>query len=420
MKSLVIKRDLYLKQLISGEGNHLIKIITGLRRCGKSFLLFKIFSDHLKNKGIGEDHIIKVDLEDIRHVSLREPMTLVNHIDSLMKDDKMYYILIDEVQNMSHFEDVLNSYLKIDNADVYVTGSNSKFLSSDIVTEFRGRGDEIQMYPLSFAEYYQAVGGDETKVWLEYFTYGGLPQITQMDSEQKKVQYLKNLYKTVYKKDLEERNRINKSVEFDELTKIIASTIGSPCNPAKLSNTFKSQSHSDLSPATLSLYLDYLEDSFLIEKALRYDVKGKKYINSLSKFYFMDIGLRNALLDFRQQEETHIMENVIFNELRSRGYSVDVGMVEVKKRNSDEEWERKQLEVDFVANLGSKRYYIQSTLAMPDAEKMKQESASLCSINDNFKKIIVVKDYIKPWYNENGILLLGLFDFLLKPELMDF
>lgn len=417
---MIIERNQYLKQLISGEGNHLIKIVTGLRRCGKSFLLFKIFTNYLQNKGISEDHIIKVDLENIHNIALREPIALVNHIDALMKDDRMYYILLDEVQHVSNFEDVLNSYLKIDNADIYVTGSNSKFLSSDIVTEFRGRGDEIRMYPLSFAEYYQAVEGDVMDVWRDYFTFGGLPQIVQISTDQKKVQYLKNLYRTVYKKDLEERNRISKSVEFDELTKIMASIIGSPCNPTKLSNTFKSLSNGELSSATISLYLNFLEDSFLIEKALRYDVKGKKYINSLSKFYFMDIGLRNALLDFRQQEETHIMENVIYNELRMRGYSVDVGIVEIKKRSSNQGWERKQLEVDFVANLGSKRYYIQSALAMPDTEKMKQECASLCIINDNFKKIIVVKDYIKPWYNENGILILGLFDFLLKPQLIDF
>lgn len=417
---MLINRDQYLRQLVAGEGNHLIKIVTGLRRCGKSFLLFRIFADYLKGKGVADDHIIKVDLEDIRNNALLDPLSLVNHIDSLMKDGGMYYILLDEVQRIPNFEDVLNSYLKIDNADVYVTGSNSKFLSSDIVTEFRGRGDEIHLYPLSFAEYYQAAGGDKMDAWRNYYTYGGLPHIVQIDTDQKKGQYLKNLYGTVYKRDIEERNRMDKSEEFDELTKIMASTIGSPCNPTRLSNAFRSLAHSDLSSTTISLYLDYLEDSFLIEKAQRYDVKGKKYISSLSKYYFTDIGLRNALLDFRQQEENHIMENVIYCEMRSRGYAVDVGMVEVKKRNSAQIWERKQLEVDFVANLGSRRYYIQSALAMPDAEKMKQESASLCSIDDNFKKIIVVKDYIKPWYNEDGILILGLFDFLLKPEMIDF
>lgn len=417
---MIVKRNQYLKELIAGEGNHLIKIVTGLRRCGKSFLFFKIFTDYLKAKGVRDDHIIRIDLEDLRNYKLREPLALVNEIDRRMKDDQMYYILLDEVQQVSHFEEVLNSYLKIENADVYVTGSNSKFLSSDIVTEFRGRGDEIHMYPLSFAEYFQAVGGNVMDAWRDYMTCGGLPQILQLDTDQKKGQYLKNLYQTVYKKDLEERNHISKSVEFDELIKIMASITGSPCNPTKLSNTFQSLAHRDLSSTTIAQYLNYLVDSFLIEKAQRYDVKGKKYINSLSKFYFVDIGLRNALLDFRQQEETHLMENVIYTELRIRGYSVDVGVLEVKKKNPEDKWERKQLEVDFVANMGSKRYYLQSALAMPDAEKMKQECASLCNINDNFKKIIVVKDYIKPWYNEKGILILGLFDFLLKPELIDF
>lgn len=417
---MVIQRNQYLGQLIAGEGNHLIKIVTGLRRCGKSFLLFRLFVDYLRMKGVADDHIIRVDLEDIRNHELRQPLALVSYIDSCMKDGDRYYILMDEVQHVPGFEDVLNSYLKIDNADVYVTGSNSKFLSSDIVTEFRGRGDEIHIYPLSFAEYFRAVGGDMAEAWRNYFTYGGLPHVLQLDTDQKRIQYLKNLYGTVYKRDIEERNRITKSGEFDELVKIMASTIGAPCNPAKLSNTFSSLSHSNLSSVTISSYLDYLLDSFIVERAQRYDVKGKKYINSLSKYYFTDIGLRNALLDFRQQEENHIMENVIYNEMRMRGYSVDVGMVEVRKRNVERVWERRQLEVDFVANMGPKRYYIQSALAMPDAEKIRQESASLCNINDNFKKIIIVKDYIKPWYNENGILMLSLFDFLLKPEVLDF
>ena len=361
-----------------------------------------------------------MDLEDIRNIELRDPLNLVRHIDSRMRDGAMYYILLDEVQHVERFVDVLNSYLKIENADVYVTGSNSKFLSSDIVTEFRGRGDEIHIYPLTFAEICSVNGGDKSELWRDYITYGGLPHILSLDSHQKKATYLKNLYKTVYLRDLEERNKISKVTEFDELVHIIASSIGSPCNPAKLANTFNSVSKSELSRQTVATYLGYMEDAFLIEKAQRYDVKGKKYINTLSKYYHTDIGVRNAILDFRQQEETHIMENVIYNELLVRGYSVDVGMVEVKGRDADNEWYRRQLEVDFVANMASKRYYIQSALAIPDKEKMKQESASLRNISDTFKKIIIVREHINPWYTEDGILILGLFDFLLKSESLDF
>ena len=417
---MYIKRDYYLQQLISAEGNKLIKIITGIRRSGKSFLLFRLFVDYLKERGVPDDHIIKIDLEDIRNIKLRNPLALVKHIDSKMKDSDRYFILLDEVQHVDHFEDVLNSYLKIDNADVYVTGSNSKFLSSDIVTEFRGRGDQIHVHPLSFAEYHQGVGGDILEAWRDYYTYGGLPHIAELNTATKKIQYLKNLYGTVYKKDLEERNAIGKTIEFDELVKVIASSIGSPCNPSKLANTFQSVISSRISANTISNYLGYLEDAFLIEKSQRYDVKGKRYIGTLSKYYFTDLGLRNALLDFRQLEETHIMENVIYNELRIRGYSVDVGVVEVRNKNANDNWIRRQLEVDFVANIGSKRYYIQSALAMPDQEKIAQESASLRNIKDNFKKIIIVKDYTHPWYNVDGILIISLFDFLLKPEIIDF
>jgi hypothetical protein len=332
-----------------------------------------------------------------------------------MTDSSRYYILLDEVQYVNRFEDVLNSYLKIDNADVYVTGSNSKFLSSDIITEFRGRGDEIHIYPLSFAEFYQERAGDMAEAWRDYIRYGGLPQTLLFDDDQKKTAYLQNLYATVYKRDLEERNSIGKSNEFDTLVKVIASSIGAPCNPTKLSNTFKSLSNSAITPTTVSLYLSYLQDAYLIEKATRYDVKGKKYIGTLSKYYFVDPGLRNALLDFRQQEESHLMENVIYNELRMRGFLVDVGIVEVRSRDA-----RKQFEVDFVANLGSKRYYIQSALSLPDDEKIKQECASLLNIKDNFKKIIIVKDYVHPWYNDDGILTISLYDFLLKPEVVDY
>jgi predicted AAA+ superfamily ATPase len=412
---MYIKRNQYLQKLIAGEGNRLIKVITGIRRCGKSFLLFNIFYNYLKENGIDDAHIIRIDLEDIRNMALRDPLHLVECIDSRMTDSSRYYILLDEVQYVNRFEDVLNSYLKIDNADVYVTGSNSKFLSSDIITEFRGRGDEIHIYPLSFAEFYQERAGDMAEAWRDYIRYGGLPQTLLFDDDQKKTAYLQNLYATVYKRDLEERNSIGKSNEFDTLVKVIASSIGAPCNPTKLSNTFKSLSNSAITPTTVSLYLSYLQDAYLIEKATRYDVKGKKYIGTLSKYYFVDPGLRNALLDFRQQEESHLMENVIYNELRMRGFLVDVGIVEVRSRDA-----RKQFEVDFVANLGSKRYYIQSALSLPDDEKIKQECASLLNIKDNFKKIIIVKDYVHPWYNDDGILTISLYDFLLKPEVVDY
>lgn len=415
-----IPRPTYLAQLISGQNNGLIKIVTGIRRCGKSYLLFNLFVNHLRENGVKEDHIIKIDLEDIRNSNLREAMALVDYIDSRIIDDERYYILLDEIQNVADFVDVLNSYLKIENVDVYVTGSNSKFLSSDIVTEFRGRGDEIHMYPLSFAEYYSVIGGDKVAVWRDYFTYGGLPHILQLDSHIKKVKYLENLYETVYRKDLEERERIVKEKEFDELVKIVASSIGTTCNPNKLSNTFKSRGKSELSPQTIRTYLDYMANAFLIEKAERYDVKGKKYINTLSKYYMTDMGIRNAILAFRQQEETHIMENIIYNELRVRGFSVDVGSVEIKGKDTDNQWYRKQLEVDFVANLGYKRYYIQSALAIPDKDKLDQESNSLRNIHDDFRKVIIVKDYINPWYTDDGILIIGLFDFLLNPSSLDF
>ena len=415
-----IPRPTYLEQLISGQHNGLIKIVTGLRRCGKSYLLFNIYSDYLRESGVDEEHIIKIDLEDIRNRDLRDPMNLVRYIDSRMTDSDMNYILMDEVQNVTDFEDVLNSYLKIANADVYVTGSNSRFLSSDIITEFRGRGDEIHMYPLSFAEYYSAIGGDKSSAWRDYFTYGGLPHVLMLDSHIKKATYLKNLYETVYRKDLEERENINKIKEFDELVKTIASSIGAPCNPSKLSNTFKSEGKCDLSANTVRAYLGYMENAFLIEKAERYDVKGKKYINTLSKYYMTDMGVRNAILDFRQQEESHIMENIIYNELRIRGFSVDVGVVDFKGKNDDNTWYRRQYEVDFVANLGYKRYYIQSALAMPDKDKLEQETNSLRNINDQFKKIVIVKDDINAWYTDTGILVMGLWDFLLNPASLDY
>lgn len=415
-----IKRDTYLNQLISGQGNGLIKVITGIRRCGKSFLLFNLFHTYLLSQGVSEDHIISVALDDLLNETFRDPHKLLSYIRSRITDNTRYYILLDEVQMLDDFVGALNSLLYIKNVDVYVTGSNSKFLSTDIATEFRGRGDEIHIYPLAFAEYFSVYNGDKYDAWREYCMYGGFPLIVNLDSDQKKANYLRNLYQTVYKKDLIERNRIKKVDEFDKLVKIMASSIGAPCNPNKLSNTFKSVENVVLKPETINSYLSCLQDAFLLEKALRFDIKGKKYIGTLSKYYFTDIGLRNALLDFRQQEETHLMENVIYNELRIRGFLVDVGHVEVRTYNKAQGTVRKHLEVDFVANLGSRRYYIQSALSIPDSEKMAQESASLNNISDSFKKVLIVKDNILPWHNEKGFLILGLFDFLLKEESLEY
>lgn len=408
-----IKRDRYLKQLIESRQNGFIKIVTGIRRCGKSYLLNVLFYHYLLENGVDDEHIIRVDLEDRMYKELRDPDAMLQYIHSRITDKNLYYIIIDEVQLMGEFVDVLNSLLHIENADTYVTGSNSHFLSSDIPTEFRGRGETIHVNPLSFAEFYAAKGGDKQDAWREYYTYGGLPLILSFDTEVKKINYLKNLFETVYLADIIERHKIKNEHEMRELVLIMASCIGSPCNPTKLSKTFKSVKNLTISNKTISNYLKYLSEAFLMNKAIRYDIKGKKYINTLSKYYFSDIGLRNAILDMRQQEETHIMENIIYNELVVRGYRVDVGMVEIKKKDKNDKWIRTQLEVDFVANLGSKKYYVQSALSIPDREKEKQESGSLTNINDSFKKIIVVKDHIMPRRNEEGILTIGLYDFLL-------
>lgn len=416
---MVINRDIYLNRLIASKHNGLIKVITGLRRCGKSYLLFKLFKEHLRNEGVDDNHIIQVDLEDRRNKNLRNPDVLLAHIDSKMRDNDMYYILLDEVQCVKDFEDVLNSYLKIENADIYVTGSNSKFLSTDIITEFRGRGTQICVHPLSFAEIMSVDQRHPIDVWKDYYTYGGLPLVLSLTTDEAKESYLKDLYAKVYLTDIKDRYSIRCDSELQELLQIIASTIGSPTNPSKLENTFKSVKNVTLSSKTINTYLSYLEDAFLIEKSIRYDIKGKKYINTLAKHYFMDMGIRNAILGFRQMEENHIMENVIYNELRIRGYSVDVGMVETRPLNSEGKRIRKQYEVDFVANRGSQRYYIQSAFIMPTDSKERQESNSLLNIDDAFKKIIIVKDYIKPKRNQSGIITIGLIDFLLKPELME-
>lgn len=413
-----IKRNSYLKQLISGKQNGLIKIVTGIRRCGKSYLLFKIFRNHLLEQGVTPDHIISLALDDILNEEYCDPKKLVLYIKENIKDSQIHYVLLDEVQMVDNFVGALNSLLHIDNVDVYVTGSNSKFLSSDIATEFRGRGDEIRIYPLSFSEFLSEYNGDKNDAWRDYITYGGLPLILSLESSQQKSNYLHNLYQTVYLKDLIDRNGIKKSVEFDALTKVMASSIGSPCNPNKLSNTFKSVSNTDLSSITIDNYLGFLQDAFLLEKASRYDIKGKKYIGTLSKYYFVDMGLRNCLLGFRQIEETHLMENVIYNELRSRGYLVDVGVVETRTRTENQGMLRKQLEIDFVVNNGSKRYYIQSALSLPNEEKIEQEMASLKNVSDSFQKIIIVKDNIVPHHNESGILFINLYDFLLNREIL--
>lgn len=416
---MIIKRDYYLNQLIESKHNGLIKIVTGLRRSGKSYLLFKLFAQYLMEQGVEESHIIKVDLEDRRNIALRNPDTLLAHIDSQIKDKEMYYILLDEVQHVPEFEDVLNSYLKIDNADVYVTGSNSKFLSTDIITEFRGRGDQIHVYPLSFSEFMSVDERHPLEAWPDYYTYGGLPHVLTLDTPKKKEEYIKRLFSTVYINDIVERYKIRNEAELKELIHVIASAIGSPTNPNKLANTFKSLKNVSLTNKTIDNYLTYICESFLTEKAIRFDIKGKKYINTLAKYYFTDVGVRNAILDFRQQEENHIMENVIYNELKIRGFQVDVGVVEHRTTDTNGKTVRKQYEVDFVVNQGSQRYYIQSAFVMPTDAKERQESASLLNIDDTFKKIIIVKDHIKPKRNEDGIVTIGLIDFLLRPEILN-
>lgn len=416
---MVIKRDKYLNQLIRSQHNGLIKIITGLRRSGKSYLLFNLFKEHLLSNDVPDSHIIQVDLEDRRNKELRNPDALITYIDSKVKDKNMYYILLDEIQHVSEFEDVLNSYLKIENTDIYVSGSNSKFLSSDIITEFRGRGTQIHVYPLSFKEFMTVDDRHPLDAWPDYYTYGGLPHVLSLKDEETKENYLKDLYTKVYLTDIKERHSIRLDSELKELMEIIASSIGSPTNPSKLERTFKSVKNVTLSDKTIDVYLKYFEDAFLTEKAIRYDIKGKKYINTLSKHYFTDMGVRNAILGFRQIEENHIMENIIYNELRMRGYSVDIGVVETRPMGEGGKRIRKQYEVDFVVNRGSQRYYIQSAFIMPTDAKERQESASLLNIDDSFKKIIIVKDHIKPKRNNTGIITIGLIDFLLKPELLD-
>ncbi len=415
-----IRRDSYLEQLKQRKNNGMIKIITGIRRCGKSFLLFVLYKKYLLESGVDQDHIIEIALDGIENEELRDPKKCYRYIKDAMKDDGMYYLLLDEVQFMPRFEEVLNSLLHISNIDVYVTGSNSKFLSSDIVTEFRGRGDELRIYPLSFAEFFGAYDGDYDDAWNEYMVYGGLPQVAQFSVERQKAEYLKNIFTNVYIKDVVERNKIQNVDEIGTLVDILASAIGAPTNPTRISNTFKSERGINYSNKTISKHIDYLAEAFLISKAARYDIKGRKYVGANLKYYFSDIGLRNARLNFRQQEPTHIMENIVYNELLVRGYNVDVGIVEVLAKNNEGRRVHKQLEVDFVVNQGSQRYYIQVAFDMTSEEKQTQELNSLRNIPDSFKKIIIVNGTKKPWRNDEGFVIMGMKYFLLNVDSLEF
>lgn len=410
---MVFKRKSYLDYLVSCEGNGMIKIVTGIRRCGKSFLLFTLYKQHLLERGIAEDHIIEVNLEDRRNKKLRDPDALLEYVDSKMVDEGMYYVLLDEVQLVPEFEDVLNSYLHVKNAEVFVTGSNAKFLSKDVITEFRGRGWEIRVRPLSFEEIYEAKGGDKSQLLMEYYRYGGLPGVVLLESPEEKEAYLKEVFETVYMRDVVQRNHLRNADGLRELVRVLASAMGASTNVKRIVNTFKSEAGMDISPNTIAKYLEHLEDAFIISEALRYNVKGRKYIGTDTKYYFEDMGVRNVVLGFRQVEETHAMENVLYNELRKRHYQVDVGQVDVWGKDASGVTFKKQLEVDFVLNKASVRIYIQSALAMPDIEKERQEQASLLSINDAFKKVIIVGGYHIPHYNEHGVLITGVFDFLL-------
>ncbi len=415
----LIRRDTYLNKLIERRENELIKIITGIRRCGKSYLLDPIFKNYLLEDGVEEDHIIKLELDSIENKEYTEPENLYKYIMNKVKDKKMYYILLDEIQKVSDFESVLNSLLRKKNLDVYVTGSNSKFLSSDVITEFRGRGDEIRVFPLSYSEFKEAYEGSEKQAFNDYITYGGMPYILSRKTEEAKSAYLNDLFKNTYLNDIIERNNIQKDDKLDSIVNMIASSVGSLTNPNKIENTFKSNNINDITIPTINNYLNYLVDAFLINKAERFDIRGKRYISTPSKYYFSDIGLRNARLNFRQQEETHLMENIIYNELLIRGYNVDVGVVEINEKNKEGKNIRKQIEIDFVCNQGSKRYYVQSAFAIPDKEKMKQEQRPFNYIQDSFKKIIVVRDDIKLWRNDEGTVIMGIEEFLLNKDSLD-
>lgn len=414
-----IKRDSYLRKLTDRMHNGLIKVITGIRRSGKSYLVFRIFRNYLTEIGVDESHIIAIELDQRKNRAYRNPDVILDYIDSLITDKENYYILLDEVQMLEEFEEVLNSLLHIANADVYVTGSNSRFLSKDIITEFRGRGDEVHVYPLSFREFMEACDGDRYQGWADYVAYGGLPLIAMMKTEEQKTGYLTRLFEETYIRDIMERNHIEKVQELNDLINVLASSVGSLTNPSRIKATFQSVIQSDISLNTIRQYVEYLKDAYMISEANRYDVKGRKYIGTPLKYYFEDVGLRNARLGFRQIEETHLMENIIYNELRLRGFQVDVGVVQKRVRKSDGKQEKSQVEIDFVANLGSRRYYIQSAFRLPDEEKVRQEKASLLCVNDSFKKIIVVRDVVNVQRDEKGITTMGIFDFLLNENSLE-
>lgn len=414
-----IKRDLYLQKLIDRQHNGMIKVVTGVRRCGKSYLMFNLFNNYLKSKGVDDEHIIKVNLENRRNKKLRNPDSLLDYIDEKIVDKQMYYILLDEVQMVDEFVDVLNSYLDIPNVDVYVTGSNARFLSKDVITEFRGRGDEVKIYPLSFAEFMSTYNGSKQLGLDEFMTFGGLPLILSFKTEEQKSAYLKNLFEETYIKDIKERYHIRHKEEFEELLNIISSSIGSLTNPAKLSKTFKSVKRVTIDPETIKNYLEYLCDSFLVSKAMRFDIKGKKYIDTPSKYYFTDMGLRNARINFRQDEKPHLLENIIYNELLVRGFNVDVGVVPIVTRNENGKQERSQLEIDFVCNQSSKRYYVQSAFRMDSEGKKQQEQAALTKVNDSFKKIIITGEEGIVHRNDYGITTMSIYDFLLNPNALE-
>lgn len=414
-----IRRDIYLNKLISKKHNGLIKVVTGMRRCGKSYLLFNLFKEYLVNEGVNENHIIEIAFDSFENRKYRDPEVLFPYLMEKIADKEMYYVLLDEVQMLDDFESVLNSLGRKKNVDVYVTGSNAKFLSKDIITEFRGRGDEVHMYPLTYSEFMSVYDGDKQEGWRDYVLFGGIPLVLGFETADQKSDFLKSLFEETYISDITGRNNIRNKAELEELLNILSSAIGSLTNPSKLSATFKSVKNKTISKDTIIKYIDYLKDSFLIDSAIRYDIKGKKYINTPSKYYFTDLGLRNARLNFRQVEETHAMENIIFNELKVRGYNVDVGVVVMNEVDKNGKKIRKQLEVDFVCNKGSKRFYIQSAYALPDKEKMEQEQRPLVNTGDGFKKIIITKDAVAPLYNDEGILVMSVYDFLLNPDSME-
>lgn len=415
-----IKRNRYLNTLISKKHNGLIKVITGMRRCGKSYLLFTLFKEHLLSDGIDEDHIIEIAFDAFENKKYRDPDVLYPYLKEQIKDDAMYYVLLDEVQLLGEFESILNSLIRMKNVDIYVTGSNARFLSKDVITEFRGRGDEVHMYPLSFAEFMSVYPGTKQDGWNEYMLYGGIPLVLEFTMPDQKIAFLKSLFEETYISDIVGRHNIRNKAELEELLNILSSAIGSLTNPQKLSATFQTVKKKKISNSTIKRYIDYLCDSFLIDSAIRYDVKGRKYIDTPVKYYFTDMGLRNARLNFRQIEETHSMENIIFNELKMRGFNVDVGVIMQYETNEKGSNIRKQLEIDFVCNQGSKRYYIQSAYAIPNQAKMEQEQRSLMLTGDFFKRMIITKDTPAPYYNESGVLIMSVYDFLLNENSLAF